>query len=140
MSQYFVAEGKTLWNPSNGVAQQFARSVEAIAPTVGLPTGLGPDLNDEYEIEMTLFVGFIDALVRRYCSSTHLILQTLIEGVAAIGIVLTERTGSTVPALSQPVQTIDPHDVAIYASGPGAVGNPARLRALADQCDAAMSR
>lgn len=128
MSQYFEVAGTVLWNPSNGVAQLFIRSLEAVAPTVELPTGLGPgNSSDDHEIDIVAFTTLVDALVRRYRSSTHLILRTLIEGVAAVGIVMVERAGQSVVSLTERATAVDPKDVAVFTSGFGAVGDAARL-------------
>jgi hypothetical protein len=92
------------------------------------PTGLGAEFNDDYEIDIVAFAAFVAALVRRYCSSNHLILRTLIEGVAAVGIVMVERAGGCVTGLSERSSTIDPNDVAVFATGLGAVADGSRLR------------
>src|SRR5262249_13934117 len=39
-------------SPSTGVARLFARNAEAVAPAVELPTDLGPEFNDDYEIDI----------------------------------------------------------------------------------------
>ncbi|MFC0033666.1 DUF6086 family protein [Micromonospora chaiyaphumensis] len=133
MSQYFQVGRTVLWNPSNGVAQLFARNVEAVAGAVEVPTGIAPEVNDEYEIDLVAFTAFVDALVRRYRSSTHRILRALIEDVAALGIVMVERGGGTVAALAEPASAFDPRDVAVLTTGFGATGDPRRLRELADE-------
>jgi hypothetical protein len=140
VSQYFQVADTVLWNPSAGVARLFARNVEAVAPAVGLPTGLGPEFNDEYQIDMITFTAFVDALVHRYYSSTHLILRTLIEGVVAVGVVLVERAGGTIPTLGEPPAAIDPNDVTISTNGFGAVGDATRLRDLVDEFERTMPR
>ena len=80
MSQYFQAGGHVLWNPSNAVAELFVRSAEALIPVVNQPSGIAPAINDEYEIDMGAFETFVNALVRQYRSTTHLILRSLLEG------------------------------------------------------------
>jgi hypothetical protein len=138
MSQYFQVGTSVLWNPSTGVGRLFAREVEAVAPAVDLPTGLGPEAADEYAVDLATFITFIDALVRRYCSSTHPVLQALIEDVTAVGVVLVERAGGTVPALTDPPAVIEVRDISVSTAGIGPEGDPARLRALADQLAPAM--
>jgi Family of unknown function (DUF6086) len=138
MSQYFQVGTSVLWNPSTGVARLFARQVEAVAPAVDLPTGLGSEAADEYEIDLARFGTFIDALVRRYGTSTHPVLRALIENITAVGIVLVERAGGTVPALTDPPGTVDMRDISMSTAGIGPVGEPARLRALADHLAQAM--
>ncbi len=138
VSQYFQVGDKVLWNPSTGVAWLFARSVEAVASAVELPTGLGAEFNDDYEVDVVTFAAFVDALVRRYRSSTHPILRTLIEGVAAVGIVMVERAGRSVASLSEQPPPIDSNDVAVFTTGLGTVGDTSRLRGLADELERAM--
>ncbi|MCZ7436550.1 DUF6086 family protein [Micromonospora sp. WMMC241] len=133
MSQYFQAGRTVLWNPATGVARLFARNVEAVAGAVEVPTGIGPEGNDDYEIDLVAFTAFVDALVRRYRTSTHRILRALIEDVAALGIVMVERAGGTVEALTEAASPMDTRDVAVLPSGFGATGDAARLRALADE-------
>src|SRR5947207_7506327 len=87
MSQSFQAGDSVLWNPSTGVARLFARHVEAVASAVDVPTGLGPEAADEFEIDLATFNTLIDALVRRYCSSTHPLLHTLIDHLTALDVV-----------------------------------------------------
>lgn len=140
VSQYFQIEDTVLWNPSTGVARLFVLSVEAVAPAVELPSGVGAEFNDEYEIDIVTFAAFVDALVRRYYSSTHMILRTLIEGVAAVGIVMVERAGGSVTGLSERPSTIDPNDVAVFTTGLGEVGDASRLRVLAEELETAMPR
>lgn len=140
MSQYFQAADTVLWNPSNGVAQLYVNQLDAIARVVEIPTGLGPQVADEYEIDMPVFTRFVDTLVRRYCSSNHPVLRSLIEAVAVVGIVVVERAGGAVPGLTDPGEARDTRDVAVFTTGPGAVGDPARLRCLADDLSQAMAR
>jgi hypothetical protein len=140
MSQCFRAGDTVLWNPSNGVAQLFLRNVEAVAPLVDIPTGLGPARADEYEIDVATFTTFVGALVRRYRSSTHPILRSLIEAVTAVGIVLVDRAGGTVPSLAEEPAAMDMTDVAVFTTGFGAGGKSARLRQLADDLSRAMPR
>ncbi|GAA2896984.1 hypothetical protein Acy02nite_80810 [Actinoplanes cyaneus] len=99
MSQYFQAGDLVLWNPSNGVATLFVRTSEAMAPLVGLPTGIGPCVNDEYEIDLDMFESFVDALAARYLSANHPILRSLVEGFLATAIVMAQRAGRELPAL-----------------------------------------
>lgn len=140
MSQYFQVGDLVLWNPSTGVARLFARHIDAVASAVDLPTGLGSETADEYEIDLATFTAFIDALARRYLSSAHPVLHALMEDVTALGVVLVERAGGAVSALSEPSPAIEMRDISVSAAGPGPVGEPTRLRALADQLARAMPR
>lgn len=140
VSQYFLVGDTVLWNPSTGVARLFVRSAEALASAVELPTGVGAEFNDEYEIDIVTFTAFVDALVRLYSSSTHLILRTLIEGVAAVGVVMVERAGGSVTGLTKRPSTIDPKDIAAPTTGLDPVGDAFRLRVLADELERAMPR
>ncbi len=99
MSQYFEVGDLVLWNPANGVAGLFVRTSEAVAPLVELPTGIGPCVNDEYEIDLDLFVPFVEALTGRYLRANHPILVSMIEGFLATAIVMVQRAGRDVQAL-----------------------------------------
>jgi hypothetical protein len=125
MSQYFQVGDTVLWNPSTGVAQLFARSVEAVAPLVDAPTGVGPDVSDEYQIDLAEFTAFINRVVDRYRGSNHQQLRALIEGVAGIGIAMIESAGGTVTSLG---------------SGRLALDGAVRLREVADQASRSMVR
>jgi len=120
VSQYFQVGDLLLWNPATRVAELFFRAGEAIALTVGVPTGIAPVVADEYRIDLDTFTAFADALVHRYLSSSHTILSSLLEGFTATALVLVERAGRSVPALADP-PTLDPRDISVDA---------ARLRAL----------
>ena len=131
MSQYFQVGDLILWNPSNRVAELFVRTSEAVAPLVAAPTGIDAMHADEYEVDLDAFVGFIDALVKQYVSSSHAILRSLLEGFLATSLVLVDRAGRSVPSLHAPA-ALDPRDVSVSSEGIGALGDPARLRELAD--------
>lgn len=105
MSQNFWVGDQRVWNPSNGVGLLFLRSAEALAPIVGLPTGISPADNianaDEWAIGMPVFAVFVDALVDRYQRSTHVILRSLMEGFIATALVLVQRGGGDIPSLGR---------------------------------------
>ena len=64
--------------------------------------------------------------------------NSLMEGVIATAIVLVERAGGTVAALSEPPGT-DNRDVQVGAGGPAALADPDRLAELAAEHAAAMA-
>ncbi|NDU77849.1 hypothetical protein GWI34_35350 [Actinomadura sp. DSM 109109] len=120
MSQYFQIGERVLWNPATGVAQVFLRAAESFAALTGLPSGLGPMEEDECEIDIEVFSAFVDALVRRYARSNHVILRSLMEGFTATAIVLVERGGGRLPASHDPgaaalVELSRQHDRAMVA-------------------------
>ena len=139
MSQYFQAGGHVLWNPSNAVAELFVRSAEALIPVVNQPSGIAPAINDEYEIDMGAFETFVNALVRQYRSTTHLILRSLLEGFIATALVLVERGSGVVPALDHAPE-LDHTDVSAGPGGLGVRGDAGRLMELAAENSQAMSR
>ncbi|MFG3690971.1 DUF6086 family protein [Micromonospora sp. NPDC047740] len=128
-----------MWNPSNRVAELFVRTSEAVAPLAATPTGIGAMDADDYEVDLDVFVGFVDALVEQYLSSSHAILRSLLEGFLATALVLVDRAGRAVPALHAPA-TLDPRDISVGPGGIGALGDPVRLRELADALAPAMPR
>ncbi|MGC1209965.1 MAG: DUF6086 family protein [Micromonospora sp.] len=139
MSQYFQAGDLVLWNPSNRVAELFVRTSEALAELVDVPTGIGPMRADDYEIDLDVFVGFVDALVAQYLSSSHAILRSLLEGFTATALVMVDRAGRNVPSL-QAAATLGPRDVSVGPLGIRPLGDPARLYELASKHAAAMPR
>ncbi|MEV0808832.1 DUF6086 family protein [Micromonospora sp. NPDC050200] len=77
MSRYFQVGERVLWNPSNGVAELFVTTAEALVPFAGRSTGIGPMVDDEYEVDPVMLSAYVDELVGRYRSSTHRILRSL---------------------------------------------------------------
>ncbi|MGY0002301.1 DUF6086 family protein [Micromonospora sp. I033] len=139
MSQYFQVGDLVLWNPSNRVAELFVRTSEAVAELVDVPTGIGPMRADDYAIDLDVFVGFVDALVAQYLSSSHVILRSLLEGFTATALVMVDRAGRNVPSLQAPA-TLDPRDVSVGPAGIRRLGDPARLYELVSEHAAAMPR
>jgi hypothetical protein len=136
VSQNFQTGDLVLWNPSHRVAELFVRSGQAIASLIDRPTGIGEKRADEYEIDLDLFVGFVDALVEQYLSSSHPILRSLTEGFLAVALVMVERAGRTVSWRGG----FDRRDVLVGSDGVGAGGDRARLRELADRAARGMPR
>ncbi|MBQ1023997.1 DUF6086 family protein [Micromonospora sp. C95] len=137
MSQYFQVGDLVLWNPSNRVAELFVRTSEAVAVLVGVPTGIGPVRADDYEIDLDVFVGFVDALVAQYMSSSHAILRSLLEGFIATALVLVDRAGRDAPSLRADA-TLDPRDVSVGPEGIRPLGDSQRLQNLAGEHAKAM--
>lgn len=132
MSQCFQVGDRILWNPSNGVAEIFARTADALVPMAGVPTGIGPMEADECQIDPDAFATFADALVRRYPASRHPILRSLVEGFTATALVLVHRAGGSVGALGDPPAS-DLCDVSAVPAGLAAPGDMARLQGLAEE-------
>jgi hypothetical protein len=137
VSQYFQADDLVLWNPASRVAELFFRTSEAIAPTVGMPSGITSAVADEYEIDLDTFTAFTDALVHRYLSSSHPILRSLLEGFTATALVMIERAGRSIPALAG-TTTLDLRDVSVGPAGISALDDADRLRVLAEEHARAM--
>jgi hypothetical protein len=143
VSQYFEVGEQTLWNPSNGPGVLFVSVAKALEPVAELPSGIGvgrwgPGDPDCHGIDLDAFTRFTDALVRRYRSSSHLILRSLMEGFIATAIVLVERGGGTVPALSEQPGA-DTQDVQIGPNGLAANADTDRLTQRAAEHSAAMA-
>jgi hypothetical protein len=113
VSQYFQVGDLVLWNPSNTVAQLFARMTEAMVPVAECPSGVGSDIGrDEYEIDPDIFAVFVDALTKRYLATNHPILTAMLEGYLPAALVMVKRSGRDVPALKQPIAR-DNRDVSL---------------------------
>ncbi|MEV5708625.1 DUF6086 family protein [Actinoallomurus sp. NPDC052274] len=100
---YFQVDDRVLWNPSNGVARVFVRTAEVLVPEAELPTGLGPMVEDECQVDMAAFTAFVRALIGRYEASNHRILRSLMEDFIAVALVLVERGGGTLRPSDPPV-------------------------------------
>jgi hypothetical protein len=98
MSQYFQADCSILWNPSTAVSRVFLHVAESFTGLVGRPSGLGPVLADECEIDLRKFAGFTDSLVSQYAHSDHVILRSLMQGFLATAMAMAERGGGQLPA------------------------------------------
>ncbi|HEX6686718.1 MAG TPA: DUF6086 family protein [Candidatus Limnocylindrales bacterium] len=130
VSQYFRAGDRILWNPSNRAAELFIHMADVAARIAERPTGIRDEHADEYEVDPAQFEAFVDALTRRYLSSSHPVVRTLLEGFIATALVLVDRAGGTVSALSE-VPVLDQRDVPVGTRGIGRLGDAARLLDLA---------
>jgi hypothetical protein len=138
VSQYFQVGDLVLWNPSNTVAQLFARMTEAMVPVAGCPSGVGPDIGqDEYQIDPDTFAAFVDALTIRYLSTNHPILTAMLEGYLPAAVVMVQRSGRDVPALGQPIAR-DNRDISLNRDAFDPDGDRQRLLGLADSHARAM--
>lgn len=138
VSKDFKIGDETLWNPSNGVADLFVRTADALAQAEGVSTGIEPMLiRDEYWINADEFTAFVDVLVRRYIGSRHPILRSLIEGFTATALVIVERAGRDIGELSNPSPP-DWRDVSVGTTGLAAPGDAERLRELRQESARAM--
>ncbi|GGQ85237.1 DUF6086 family protein [Couchioplanes azureus] len=106
MSQYFddATTGETLWNPATRVAQLFFRMTEALVPVAGRPCGVVDLQIDEYAVDPEAFAAFVDALVREYLAANHPIFKAMLAGYLPQAVVMVERSGRTVAALTAPVE------------------------------------
>ena len=78
VSTYFKASQRDLWNPSNGVADLFLRTLDAVTPLVGVEHGITDNGHDEFDIDLNRFVPFVApcwkvVLSRRWSWSTGLV-------------------------------------------------------------------
>lgn len=93
MSQYFDMDGETLWNPSNGVSRLFLRHVALAEDELGIPSGIGPMVNDECQIARATLQIFVNALLAQHRRTSHAVLLALSEGFTATMLALAERAG-----------------------------------------------
>ncbi|MFD5148968.1 DUF6086 family protein [Streptomyces sp. NPDC058401] len=96
MSQYYDVGDETVWNPSNGAARLFHRQVAVFEEELGLPSGIGPLINDECQLDPAALGTFAEALVARHGTTGHAVIRALSEGFVATVLVLAERVGAHV--------------------------------------------
>jgi hypothetical protein len=134
VSQYFnnATSRETLWNPATRVAQLFFRMSEALVPVAGRPSGIVDLLIDEYAVEPEAFAAFVDALVTKYLASNHAIYKAMLAGCLPPAIVMVERSGRAVTALTAPVErSNEAISVNVDAFNPVADGNDLAQQAAA---------
>ena len=93
MSQYYEADGVTLWNPSNGPSRLFLRQLPLFEAEVGLPSGIGPMVSDAAIVSPASFGEFASALLAWRAQTSHPVLQALSDGFISVCLVLAERAG-----------------------------------------------
>ncbi|MFI1867591.1 DUF6086 family protein [Streptomyces jumonjinensis] len=93
MSQYYDLGAETLWNPSQGASRAFRRHVALHEAELGVPSGIGPMVNDECRIDPAVFAVFVDALLARHRRTRHAVLLALSEGFTATVLALALRAG-----------------------------------------------
>ena len=104
MSQFFLIGEKDLWNPASGVSRVFIRVADALSADIGVPSGVGPMLADEAQVDLPVFQVFVDSLVSRfYRDSNHPIQRSMTEGFIATALVLLDRAGGTLPEGVEPL-------------------------------------
>jgi hypothetical protein len=99
MSILFLADGVTVWNPSNTPGQLFKCQAEAAAHALGLPSGLGELTQDEVAIDLPIFERFVAKLAEQYQNTGHYIIRSLIAGVLGPSYVMAERAGGQLPEI-----------------------------------------
>jgi hypothetical protein len=106
VSQYFndVTTGETLWNPATRVAQLFFRMTEIMVRVAERPCGVVDLQIDEYAVEPEAFAAFVDSLVAQYLASNHPIFKGMLAGYLPQAVVMVERTGRSVAALTVPIE------------------------------------
>jgi hypothetical protein len=104
VSQFFMIGRESLWNPASGVSRVFMRVADALSADVGVPSGVGPMLGDEAQVDLPVFQVFTDTLVSRfYRDSHHPIQRSMTEGFIATALVLLDRAGGTLPKEVEPL-------------------------------------
>lgn len=123
MSQYFndATTRETLWNPATRVAQLFFRMTEALVPLADRPCGVVDLEIDEYAVDPEVFAGFVEALVTKYLGSNHTILKGMLAGYLPAAMVMVERSGRAVAALTAPIErSTEAVSLNVDAFGPAA--------------------
>ncbi|MGX1883696.1 DUF6086 family protein [Streptomyces sp. NPDC055287] len=103
MSQYFEADGRTLWNPATRVARLFVAAAGTFVPYLDRrPHGIGPETADEYEIDLPVYGAFVNALVDRRLRTSHPVSGALLDGFLPTAIVLARHGGIRLTGLEAP--------------------------------------
>nr|WP_238420774.1 DUF6086 family protein [Streptomyces taklimakanensis] len=95
MSCFFRIGDNDVWNPANFVAKVFHAEALALAQVFGVPSGLGPIVDDECHIDGQTFTRFVMTLLHEHRKTNHSALKYLIEGVIGVGLVFLERAGES---------------------------------------------
>jgi hypothetical protein len=85
------------------VAELFFRMTEALVPLADRPCGVVDLGIDEYSVDPEVFAGFVDALVTKYLASNHTILKAMLAGYLPAAMVMVDRSGRSVAALTAPI-------------------------------------
>ncbi|MFJ4677859.1 MULTISPECIES: DUF6086 family protein [unclassified Kitasatospora] len=93
MSQYYDRGDETLWNPSNGASRLFLRQVAVFEEELDLPSGIGPMVSDECQVDPAALGVFAHALLARHRQTPHAVVRALTEGFLITVLALAERAG-----------------------------------------------
>jgi hypothetical protein len=86
MSRYFECDGVTLWNPATGRAKRFLDALRSLESDAGEPSGFGPMVSDECQIDSRQ----LNRFARMLATSTHP--DTCSEAVTVV-LALADRAG-----------------------------------------------
>jgi hypothetical protein len=93
MSQYYMLGRQDLWNPATGVSTLFRRQLEVFEADLGLPSGIGPMESDESQVDPVALAAFAGKLVADLGGYQHPVRRVMVEGFAAVVVVLAQRAG-----------------------------------------------
>ncbi|MGW4273372.1 DUF6086 family protein [Streptomyces seoulensis] len=105
MTYSFIIDDDTVWGPANRVGRLYAGMAEAVADVLGLPTGLGEDIGEMFEIDTAQFSAFTQAMLAVRAESSHQYFWILLDSVLPISIAMLRRAGR--PATPQTAQETD---------------------------------
>ncbi|WHM36532.1 DUF6086 family protein [Streptomyces sp. BPTC-684] len=98
MSYIFDVRETTVWSPANQVGKLYVGMLNAAADVLRLPSGLGDDLGDMYEIDPARFGSLVHEMLSTRAASDHQYLWMLLDGILPISIAMLERGGVPVVA------------------------------------------
>lgn len=129
VSQYYDVGDRVLWNPSMGVSHLFSGLVPVFEDRVGVPSGIGPMLSDESQVDPAALAVFAQALLDWDIRTGHFINRTMSEGFTATILALAFRAGITItwPPAPTPEKPY-PHDFT----------RAVHLRELAEELESSM--
>ncbi|MDC0767521.1 DUF6086 family protein [Streptomyces sp. HD] len=94
MSQYYEVAGEPVWNPGQQTSQLFLAYVRVYEAHLAVPSGFGPMVSDECQIDPDAFEEFVNALLDWYDHTGSNLLSSLVEGFLAPLLALAERVGA----------------------------------------------
>lgn len=106
MSQYYMADGVVVWNPSSGASRLFLGQVRLVEAEFHLASGIGLMESDECDIDVAVFDVFARTLAREPTLRMHQPIRALADGVVVTLLALAHHL-DLVQSWQQPVDDLE---------------------------------